>query len=123
MPGSGLVPPQLGGQVRQQVGRAQVAHPVERVRAAHAVLDVLVRPLRRLRGSAHSAHRTAAAPSRRGSRRGSGRRWTAAGAVLGLLLPAALLAATAPSAGAASPSGRTTFTVALTGDVDSLNPF
>jgi peptide/nickel transport system substrate-binding protein len=70
------------------------------------VLEVLVRKARRLGRSRHAGHRTAV-------------RVSAAAALMGAaaLVPAAITPA--PAAGA----GKVTFTVALTGDVDSFNPF
>src|SRR5689334_8684672 len=120
MTGSSVVPGELGGEVGPQLGSGEVAHPVVRVRTGDAVLGVLVRPLRRRRGAGrsrlwgrHSAHRT---PLR--------------AAVAVVLAAATALApalfsvgghAAVPAAAAASSAGKTTFTVALTGDVDSLN--
>jgi peptide/nickel transport system substrate-binding protein len=80
---------------------------VVRVRAVNRVLGVLVRLPARLRRVGHSAHRT---PVR-------------AAAALALVLGALLVpAALQPAAGATTPA-KVTFTVALTSDVDSLNPF
>jgi peptide/nickel transport system substrate-binding protein len=89
----------------EQVRRAEVAHPVVGVRAVDAVLGVLVRAPGRPRRGHHSRHRT------------STRLLAALTLLTGfLLLP---LAASQP----ATAAKKTTFTVALTTDVDSLNPF
>src|ERR1700710_2376785 len=106
MSGRRLVPGPFGLEKAEKGGRAAIAHPVVGIRAAYAVLRVLVGALGRPRRGRHSGHRT---PTRIAA---------ALGLLAGLvLLPMALQPA--PAAGAK----KVTFAVALTTDVDSLNPF
>ena len=113
MAGGDVVPLPLGGEVVED-GGVEPAHPVVGIRAMHAVRDVLVRLLgrdgRAGRGR-HRRHRTPRSVARR--------RWSPAGrAALGAArsaTPVAPAPATAPT--------RSTFTVGVTGDVDSFNPF
>src|SRR3954454_15728470 len=106
MSGRRVVPGAFGAQVREQVRGVPVTHPVVGVRPRDAVLGVLMRTPRRPRGSRHSGHRTAT-------------RLVAAPA----LLAAALMSPLAFSQPASGADKKTTFTVALTSDLDSFNPF
>jgi ABC-type transport system substrate-binding protein len=90
--------------VREQLGGVEVAHPVVGVRAVDAVLRVLERLLRP-RGGVVTAG-TVLAPG--SSRPSSARR---------------LPARPSPCQPGIRRGRKTTFTVALTSDVDSLNPF
>ena len=102
MAGRNVVPLALGGEVGQD-GGVEPSHPVEGVGPMHSVRHVLVRLIRRRRRTGHRRHRTPAILA------------------AALLVPAALSGAVgAPSARAADP---VIFTVGLTGDVDSFNPF
>ena len=103
-----LVPGPFRDEVGQQEGGATVAHPGVRVRARDAVLRVLEGLPGRLRRGRHSGHRT---PTR-------------VAAVVGLLAALIMLPlAMQPAAGASNSDKKTTFKVAFTTDVDSLNPF
>src|SRR5689334_11993221 len=105
MAGRRFVPATFRVEVRQKLRRLVVAHPVVRVGSHDSVLPVLVRHPSRLRGSGgrHSGHRTLT------------RLVAALGLIAGFLVFTPL-----PSASAADDD---TFTVALTDEVDSLNPF
>src|SRR3954447_5693117 len=106
MSGRRVVPRAFRSEMREQVRGLAVAHPVVGVRTRDAVLRVLMRMPRRSRGSRHSGHRT---PSR---------------LVAGVgLLAACLLVPLTVSQPASGADNKTTFNVALTSDLDSLNPF
>ena len=100
MPGGRVVPTSLGVEMGEEPGSGEVAHPVVRVRAAHAVKVVL----ERLTG---------------------GPRWRRrhSGIVACLAIVLATLAPALAAAPAANGAGKVTFTVAFTDPVDSLNPF
>jgi peptide/nickel transport system substrate-binding protein len=104
MPGGRVVPTSLGVEMAEESGGGEVAHPVVRVRAAHAVKDVFVRLAR---GNGRPVR--------------SRKRHVGIVACLALLLAALLpgLAATPAASGA----DKVTFTVAFTDPLDSLNPF
>ena len=103
MSGGRFVPATFRREVLQKLGRLVVAHPAVGVGSRDSVLPVHVRHLSRERRGRHSGHRTLT------------RLLVALGLVAGffVLTPA-------PSATAADDD---TFTVALTDEVDSLNPF
>ena len=101
-----VVPRALGEEMVEDLGGVDVTQPRVGVRAPHTVLDVLVRMARRARRGRHAGNRTAV-------------RVCAAAALIGA---AALVPATLQPASAAGDS-KVTFTVGLTGDVDSFNPF
>src|SRR6476659_4874177 len=105
MSGGSVVPTPFVREVREKLRRLVVAHPVVRVRADDPVLGVLVRMTRGLRRRRHSGHRTR----------------NAVVAVLALVV--SMLAFAAAPEAAVGASGKKTFTVAFTTDVDSLNPF
>jgi peptide/nickel transport system substrate-binding protein len=118
MSGGSVEPGPFRSEVGEDVGCADVAHPVVGVASCDSVLGVLVRPLRRLgRGL-----------RRGGLARGGHRRHRSAAGVAALALAAGALsipAVASPSA-ADSTSGSdepVTFTVGLLNEVDSFNPF
>ena len=105
MSGGRFVPRAFGGEVREELRGLAIAHPVVSVGSGHPVLRVLESVLRRSRRGRHSRHRT---PTR----------LVAALGLLGAMLLVPLVLQP-PALGA----NKTTFTVALTSDVDSFNPF
>src|SRR4051794_5607065 len=106
MSGRRVVPRAFRSEVREQLRGLAVTHPVVGVRPWDAVLRVMMRVPRRSRGSRHSGHRT---PSRL---------VTAVS-----LLAACLLVPLTVQQPASGADKKTTFTVALTSGLDSLNPF
>jgi peptide/nickel transport system substrate-binding protein len=104
MSGGSFVPAAFVREVRQKLRRLMVAHPVVGVRSPYVVLGVRVgNPRRSWRGRRHSGHRTL----------------TRLAAALGLVAGFFVLVPGPPS----SAADDDTFTVALTDEVDSLNPF
>src|SRR6478735_9150182 len=106
MPGRSVVPSPLGDEVGDESRGLDVPHPVVRVGARDAVLGVLVRAARGLRGLGHARHRTA----------------TRVLAALALLLAAVTGPALLTPAHAAQDS-KVIFTVGMGNEVDSFNPF
>ena len=104
MSGGSFVPATFVAQVREKVRRLVVAHPVVGIGSRDSVLRVLEGDPRRPRRSGHSGHRTL----------------TRLVAALGLILGFLVLTPAQPVAAAGDDK---TFTVALTDEVDSLNPF
>ena len=106
MPGGEVVPLPLAGEVVQD-GAVEPPHPVVRVRPAYAVRLVLERLTgrHRWRVRRHGRHRTPLL------------------AALALVAGTAVTGLTTDPAGAARAADPVTFTVALTDEVDSLNPF
>jgi peptide/nickel transport system substrate-binding protein len=107
MSGGNVVPVALGAEMGED-GSVEPAHPVVRVRASHAVRDVLERLLRRHGRTGHGPHRTPAL------------------AAAALLVPAVLAgAALAPGGSARAAGGEdpVRFTVGILNEVDSFNPF
>ncbi len=111
MTGGSVVPGPFGEQMSGDLGRADVAQPVVGVGAVGTVRDMVVGAPRRLRRSRrHGRNRTAARVGAAGALMLS--------AVLGPVVGAGLLPAADAAAG-----DPVTFTVALTNEVDSFNPF
>ena len=111
MSGDSVVPESLGLEMSEQHRVVGAAHPVVRVGAHHAVLDVLVRFARRLRRGGHKGHRR------------PGRSIVAAASAMALGVGLATVGSLSMQPAGAADDEPVTFTVAFLDEVDSFNPF